>query len=146
MLNPFHAAKHLCESNKSITNLRLQKVLYIAHMFCLGQTKQPLISGNFEAWDLGPVHVKVYHKAKIFGNSPIDSKIFRSYDNDEANEDLQYLDSATEHLKNYTTADLVAFTHRKNGAWHKNYQARVRGIIIPNSDILKEYNDKTKAK
>lgn len=33
-----------------VTNLALQKLLYFAHGIHLTQTKQPLLTGYFEAW------------------------------------------------------------------------------------------------
>jgi len=38
-----------------ITNLALQKLLYFAHGIHLTKTKEPLVSGYFEAWQYGPV-------------------------------------------------------------------------------------------
>jgi len=38
-----------------ITNLALQKLLYFAHGIFLNETKGPLVSGYFEAWQYGPV-------------------------------------------------------------------------------------------
>jgi uncharacterized phage-associated protein len=44
------AAKRLCEKTGwTLSNLELQKILYIAHMFHLGETGQPLVPGHFEA-------------------------------------------------------------------------------------------------
>ena len=72
------AAKRLCErSGWSLTNLKLQKLLYISHMFHLGKTGEPLVNGHFEAWDYGPVSPFLYHKVKVFGSSPVEN-IFHS--------------------------------------------------------------------
>ncbi|WP_071972930.1 type VI toxin-antitoxin system SocA family antitoxin [Sulfitobacter alexandrii] len=54
-----------------VTNLALQKLLYFAHGIHLTQTKQPLLTGYFEAWQYGPVHPSVYRAFKESGSSPI---------------------------------------------------------------------------
>ena len=55
-------AKRLGEqSDWSLSNLAMQKLSYIAHMVHLASFDgEPLVFGNFEAWDLGPVHPQLY--------------------------------------------------------------------------------------
>jgi uncharacterized phage-associated protein len=55
----------------SITNLALQKLLYFAHGIFLNETKQPLVSGYFEAWQYGPVHPATYKAFRSAGSEPI---------------------------------------------------------------------------
>src|SRR5690606_2091874 len=54
-----------------ITNLALQKLLYFAHGIYLIQTKRPLVSGYFEAWQYGPVHPTAYRSFKEAGSTAI---------------------------------------------------------------------------
>lgn len=67
------AAETACEhSGWTLTNLSLQKLLYLAHMKFLGQQDgEPLLKEAFEAWKYGPVVSRLYQKIKKFGNSPI---------------------------------------------------------------------------
>lgn len=64
------ATKLICNiSGWSVSNLQLQKILYISHMYNLGVTEgDPLITDNFEAWDYGPVIPTLYHEVKGFGS------------------------------------------------------------------------------
>ena len=135
------AAKRMgIKSSWSLSNLRMQKLLYIAHMFHLGRYGSPLVDGGFEAWDLGPVHPVLYHEAKIFGSSPV-KNIFRS--------ESDMVDDCTEAELIDTTVSktgmalrpgqLVAITHWTGGAWYQHYVPNQRGIVIPNEDILLEY-------
>ena len=39
-----------------VTNLQLQKKLYVANMLLRGEHKTRLVHGHFEAWNYGPVH------------------------------------------------------------------------------------------
>jgi uncharacterized phage-associated protein len=65
ILNEADAAKRI------ITNLALQKLLYFAHGLHLIETKNPLVTGFFEAWQFGPVHPIAYHAFKGAGANPI---------------------------------------------------------------------------
>ncbi len=135
------AAKHLgILSDWSKTNLELQKILYIAHMIHLGEHKKPLVKDYFQAWIFGPVHPVLYHKAKIFGAKPV-RNIFRSIgDLDENLSETNTLNRTYSVVSEFTGAKLVAITHCDYGAWAKNYKPDAMGIIIPNEDILEEYN------
>lgn len=144
-VNALDAAKRLCErSGWTLSNLELQKLLYIAHMFNLGQYGKPLISGHFEAWDYGPVHPELYHRAKIFGSSPVEN-IFRFSQDIPEGPEAELLDGAVDQLAHKRPGWLVAVTHWDEGAWAKHYVPGARGITIPNQDILQEYRDRANA-
>jgi len=64
-------------SGINVTNLALQKLLYFAHSIFLIESKHPLVSGYFEAWQYGPVHPTVYSAFKTAGSSPIDFRADR---------------------------------------------------------------------
>ena len=133
------AAKRLGEvSDWSLTNLYIQKLLYLAHMFYMGQKDgEPLLTGHFEAWAFGPVHPKVYHTAKVCESRPVEPKVFHSVESLEKDRsETEYLDKAVEELP---LQQLVAITHWEQGAWRKNYVSHLHSVIISNLDILEEY-------
>ena len=67
-ISPIAAGAFICgESEWTTTQLAVQKILYMAHMVHLGREHGPLVHGQFEAWDYGPVHPVLYHKVKAFG-------------------------------------------------------------------------------
>lgn len=119
----FEAAKHLgSQADWSLSNLKMQKILYIAHMYHLGiYDGSPLVRGLFEAWDYGPVHPDLYHRAKVFGADPV-GNIFRSFkDLEDDGTEKRILDAAAEQLSVISSAQLIATTHREGGAWAKHY-------------------------
>jgi uncharacterized phage-associated protein len=136
----FAAAKHVCRlSDWRVTNLKLQKILYLAHMSFVGQQRgKPLIDEQFEAWDYGPVVRALYDAVKMFGNSPIQDVFHSSLQDIDGTPEGKMLSSAWYHLKAKTAGELVGMTHINGGAWAKNY---VSGMsrIIPTNDILQEY-------
>ncbi|MCY3852909.1 MAG: DUF4065 domain-containing protein [Gammaproteobacteria bacterium] len=139
-INVLRTAKYMGEiSDWSLSHLHLQKLLYLSHMFFLGQNAgEPLVQGHFEAWDYGPVHPELYHKAKIFGADPV-KNIFRSCDDLEEGLERNTLDYVFTALRGVSGAQLVAMTHQEEGAWAKHYEPGRRGVIIPDDDILEEF-------
>ena len=135
------AARTVCEMRGwRVSNLELQKILYLAHMFHLGRTGQPLISENFEAWDYGPVVPKLYHRAKGFGSGHV-KNVFH-WISDVPNELTAYdvLEEVTDATNDLSPGRLVALTHSDSGAWAQYYRPGARGIVIPNPAILAEYH------
>lgn len=139
------AAKHMAKrSGWSLSNLALQKLLYIAHMRHLGRTGQPLVKGRCEAWDYGPVFPDLYHRLKVFGAEPV-KNILHSVPELPDGPEKSTLDEVLDHLLPLKPGQLVAITHRKDGAWDRHYKPGIRGIDIPDQDILSEYQDRTNA-
>ncbi|GAW34197.1 hypothetical protein RA2_01242 [Roseovarius sp. A-2] len=135
------AAQYICEkSGWSLTQLSLQKILYIAHMVHMGRERGPLVDGHFEAWDYGPVHPKLYQKVKAFGAKPIPNVFWSKEEIDEDTKAI--LDEACENLLDKSPADLVRNTHWEGGAWAKHYLPKARNVQIPSSAIMDEYRNR----
>ena len=140
-VNVLGAAAFLVKaSDRSLSNLELQKLLYIAHMFYLGRHNAPLVHGHFQAWYYGPVHPDLYREARIYGARP-GRMVYRAPERDDQSREAALLQKTYEGLGDATPGTLVSITHRKDGAWDKHYTPGKRGVIIPNEDILQEYRD-----
>ncbi len=59
------------EIGETISNLKLQKLLYYAQGFSLACLDKPLFNNPVEAWIHGPVVKEIYHKLKDCGNGPL---------------------------------------------------------------------------
>jgi len=59
------------DSGDSISNLKLQKLVYYAQAWHLAITGEPLFTDRIEAWVHGPVVPSLYSKYKVFGWEPI---------------------------------------------------------------------------
>lgn len=137
-VSSFDAARRICElGNWSVTNLALQKILYISHMFFMGKNAgRPLIYEPFEAWEYGPVEPNLYRAVKMFGAGPI-RNIFYSSPIDSELQDA--LDESARFLLTKTPGQLVSITHMKGGAWDRKYVPGQKHTIISSEDILAEY-------
>lgn len=142
-INVLQAAKHLCEvSNYELTNLELQKIIYISHMNYLGENKKPLVRGNFEAWKLGPVHPKLYHHVKQFCANPVEESVFSEIKdlNPEHEKQTKILEDILEIFPSGSANVLIEVTHWVEGAWKKVYVPS-KNNVIPQKYILDEYNE-----
>ena len=60
-------ARRICELGKwEISNLKLQKLLYLTHMYYSGIFEEGLIKERFRAWKRGPVIPSIYHLCKDY--------------------------------------------------------------------------------
>lgn len=57
------------EDGESISNLKLQKLLYYAQGYALAILDRPLFPEKIEHWTHGPVVPEIYHKYKLHGFS-----------------------------------------------------------------------------
>lgn len=60
---------------KPLSNMKLQKLVYIAHGWMLGITGNPLIKNRVEAWQWGPVIPDLYHPLKKYGSGIVDESL-----------------------------------------------------------------------
>ncbi|MBV7255567.1 DUF4065 domain-containing protein [Pacificimonas sp. WHA3] len=132
-------------SGWTLTNLQLQKLLYITQMFHLGEHGGlPAFNEDFQAWKLGPVLPAVYGPAKVYGSRPVKSLFHKS-----ALPEGTARDTALEvynELGQTPAFKLVAITHWDKGAWAKHYRDGEFGRRIPKEDILNEYRTRQTVK
>ena len=64
-------ALYIIDSNRGITNLFLQKILYYIKAIGKLLVENPIITDECEAWRFGPVFPNIYEKYKNFGKQEI---------------------------------------------------------------------------
>lgn len=138
-MSALQAAQTLVEiGGKSFSNLQIQKLLYLAQMFYLGEYGEAMFDDDFEAWKLGPVVPGVYRRAKIFGSRPVES-LFTGDTLPADSRQRKMLERVLSELPDKSPWRLVSITHWKEGAWAKNYDDGDYGSVIPKDDIRDEY-------
>ncbi|ULH08245.1 Panacea domain-containing protein [Alcaligenes faecalis] len=142
-MTAMQAAKHACEaSGWTLTNLQLQKILYLAHMIYAGRHKKEMIdSESFQAWNYGPVLPSLYHAASAFGSKPV-RNIFRSVPPSTDRLAKELIEEAVQNYADAPPFELVELTHDANSAWSKYFKDGRRGIEIPFSAVAQEYIDR----
>jgi len=136
----------------AITNLQLQKLLYLAHGVMLRNEGVPLVTENFEAWDYGPVSRSAYHAFKLAGDGPIRFRAKRI--NPRTREELplpddlgsvanDVVDGVVEQFGTWPAGELVELTHSAGSPWTVTIeQSRSKlniGMIISNDLIQSNF-------
>lgn len=135
-----------------ISNLALQKLLYFAHGLHLVETKKPMVSGYFEAWEYGPVHPTAYKAFKGAGASAITFRAERvdpltggrsplpPVEDVDARRRIRRIVSAYDSM---TAGQLVDVSHAKDGPWDyivRSAENRMAfGLRIPDELIIERF-------
>lgn len=120
---------------ESITNLKLQKLLYYAQGFHLALLKRPLFSDQIEAWRHGPVCPNVYHEFKQYGSAPIFYNTDRDFSEVFTNEQMDLLDEIYDVFGQYSAWKLRDMTHEEP-TWINN-EATVSEI--PQAEMMEYF-------
>lgn len=122
------------ENGKTISNLKLQKILYFVQAEFLTVKDQPCFYEQIEAWDFGPVVPIVYHEYKVFGCASIpdislDQPIINQNDTD-------LLNGIIDECSDYSASELVEITHNQ-APWKDAYRQYHNAII--SNESIKEF-------
>lgn len=134
-----------------ITQMKVQKLVYISHGWYMAATNRPLISSVVEAWKFGPVIPELYHALKAYGNEPITNLILigsQSFQRilneirDIKDEDRQFLEKVWSIYGKFTAIYLSELTHQKDTPWDKvasscDYELPMNKDI--DNDLIKEH-------
>ena len=133
-----------------VTNMKLQKLVYIAHGFSLALLGKPLFIDDIRALRWGPVIMSLYNKVKHFGNQPIDKNI--TLPDEEPSIDInnnQIVEAVLikfvwDRYKNYSAAQLSSVTHQQGTPWSVVWRDD-EYAVIPNELIKSHYKEILKA-
>ena len=119
------------EAGDSITNLKLQKLLYYAQGGYLAYHDEPLFPEAIEAWTHGPVVPSVYRHYKQHGGEPIpvEPVNLEAY----SEQVREVLDEVDKVFGQFTAGKLRAMTHNE-----PPWMQTPRGDVI-SLDLMKEF-------
>jgi uncharacterized phage-associated protein len=140
-------------SNRKLTQIEIQKLVYFAHGWHLALTEQILIPDQIEAWTYGPVVRRLYDALKKFGNSPITEKVldwkmggnsgfsycFPTIQSPSVEDDAYartVIQSVWDKYGMLGSFKLVEITHLDGSPWQ---QARAKGIPYISNEEIKDY-------
>ena len=155
--------------DQDLDQLKLQKMVYFAHGWCLSVTGEPLIPDRIEAWPYGPVVPLLYYELLDWGNRPIKSALVeRKPRYNESTNQIEYsqyvpdlwaysdaegdafqfttdlLDWIYRSYGHMTGPQLSYLTHEKDGPWESARKNRAGSAkpTIPNSVIESHFIQK----
>ena len=125
------------KSGCSITNLKLNKLLYYVYGVNLVINAKEKISEGPEAWTYGPVFPTVYHQYKRYGQGPIERPDKTGSNIPRRSTIAKICDRVLDHYLPMDDFELVILTHKENSPWDKTFDGSYYKTI-PDTDI-KDY-------
>lgn len=132
-----HIINYCYDNDVSISNLKLQKLLYFAWIACYKKMEMYLFDDEICAWKLGPVIPDVYFEYCVFGGKPI----YRKYEDAESLEEKTQitLEEFLDDTAKVPASALVKQSHSIGGAWDTIYKnGQGNHAPIPYSMIIKK--------
>jgi uncharacterized phage-associated protein len=128
------------QEKKSLSPLKLIKLVYICHGWCLALNNRPLIFEDVMAWKYGPVIPELYREIKKYRANDISEKIELNDNMIIAEDDKSLIEEVYHKYSRFSAVELSAMTHKKDSPWHLIWHRNNWGII-PNKEI-KHYYEK----
>ena len=125
-----------CDQGKTVSNLRLQKVLYFVQAEFLVSKGEPCFAEEIRAWNLGPVVPGVYQEYKMYGSAPIPSNGTRGESYGIAPDDVELINDIVDQCNKYSTSRLVQLTHEQD-PWISAFNSHFNNII--SNESIKRY-------
>lgn len=126
-----------------LTNMQVQKLVYIANGFHLGFTGKPLTYDKIHAWQFGPVIPCLYKVLQKFGNGPVTGRLKTE---DAVSDDsfaFKVIDQVWKAYGKMSGSKLSALTHLPGSPWHKTWERdENRFGVIPVEMIADHYRER----
>ncbi|MEG0470804.1 MAG: DUF4065 domain-containing protein [Solibacillus sp.] len=136
-------------SKTPVTQLKLQKLVYLCYEKFLLETKKSLFSEKVVAWQYGPVVKEMYEEYRTYGSSNIPyeeddaieiildmhyevpSSFMRILSSDVGLNAINVIDEVIEEYKGFSANQLVDLTHEEHRPWSKvNRNEQITDSII----------------
>lgn len=127
----------------AVTNMHLQKLVYIAHGWNLAIRNEPLTNDDPEAWDYGPVYPDLYRSLSRYGSNNVNDAIkyvdYMPYPDvnqeviaDLNQEERDIINAVWHSYGRFHAFQLSALTHVESSPWTIAYAQGRNTIIGPN--------------
>lgn len=141
MYRALNVARYIIErchlQNKTISNLKLQKILYFVQAEFLVSKNRPCFVERIEAWNFGPVVPEVYQQYKIFGSANIPVIGRRVNSVSISREDKNLINGIVDECSRYSASSLVDITHHQK-PWIEAYSKPGYNNVI-STESIREY-------
>ena len=126
---------------ETISNLKLQKILYYIQGYFLAYFDKPLFEDKIVAWAYGPVVPSVYNEYKKYGNNSlpvheITQEEYHMFINNLSKNELGLIQQVFETYIDYSAYNLVNMTHSETPWNSALIDGKATGNEIDN-DIIK---------
>lgn len=123
---------------KSLTNMQLQKLVYIAHGYFLARQNRPLFYNNIHAFEWGPVIPNLYKLLRQYGAGEVAE--FIATDEQPIvpeSEEMDVIREVWDDYKEMSGLELSDLTHRQGSPWSETWRQNQFGVIP--DDLIADY-------
>jgi uncharacterized phage-associated protein len=126
---------------KYLTNMQLQKLVYIAHGFNLAVLGEPLFSDSVHAWEYGPVIPSLYEELKSYGAEEVKRRLLTKTPPVKPDDpEMKVIRAVWNSYGRYSGLQLSAITHVEGTPWSEIWKTKPFGVI-PNELIAQHYRE-----
>lgn len=124
-----------------LTNMQMQKLVYIAHGYHLGLLGDPLFRETVYAWQFGPVIPPLYDALKVYGADRVKKRLETSTRPIEIDSsEWKVVEVVWAGYGGFTGPELSAMTHKDGSPWQQVWQPGKK-LPIPNETIEVYYRE-----
>lgn len=132
-------------SGGPLNQMKLQKLVYIAHGWNLAINNEPLVRGRIEAWDGGPVMRPIWDHLRDYGfnapgglMSPGKGEVF---DANFSESEKDIIKHTWRKYNQYSGVQLSEMTHQPGTPWTNAYFGQARNAPLSNDDIRTHFTE-----
>ncbi|MBD8892102.1 Panacea domain-containing protein [Roseibium litorale] len=128
-----------------INQMKLQKLVYIAHGWNLAINKAPLIAEKIEAWDGGPVVRKIWNHLRDYGRNASDGLLADPFDSSTpykaklSDDEVAIIEHVWKKYGDYSGIELSEMTHEPGTPWSNAYFGGGRNTSLSQDDIQQHF-------
>ncbi len=128
------------QSGKPLTNMQIQKLVYIAHGYCLAIFNHPLINEQVQAWRYGPVIPELYYALRQYGAGFVPQPLPVESMEGLSPQDQTLIETVFNAYRRFNGAQLSTMTHQPDSPWKQVYDPRAdfHSEVI-NNNLIKNY-------
>lgn len=128
------------QSRRRLTNMQLQKLVYIAHGYTLAILHKPLVWQSVEAWRYGPVIKDLYYALRAYGAGIVTQPIPVLSNKSLPDNQREIIATVEDAYSRFTGPQLSTMTHKAGTPWAKVYDPNRDSEIIPDQMIEEYYS------
>ena len=140
--------------SRTLTQMQLQKLVYIAHGWNLAISGNKLTHDDPEAWDYGPVYTRLWQALKSYGRSGVTREIKNSeyspgifdVENPDSpacasltSDEISVIDRVYSDYSKFHAFQLSALTHKEGTPWTEVYAGGEGKFEAIPSDQIREH-------
>lgn len=118
---------------KRLTNMQLQKLVFLANGYTLALLNRPLHSHDTHAWQWGPVIPRLYRSLQIYGSDFVTKHVRIPPDGAQPvePEEQEIIQAVWDAYGDHTGVELSAITHKPGTPWSETWKRKEFSIIPP---------------